>query len=131
MARRRRKSDPNDLRSIRRATRKDGTPVYKPYIYDRSRESRKRWLGTFDELADAQIKRDAAEAMPTKSGRDLTVGQLIDLYLTFEGPDAPTHKTRTRYRTALAPLRANFARRYADEIGRPEARAWATAHPCP
>lgn len=129
MARRRRKSDPNDLRSIRRQTRKDGTPVYKPYTYDRSRKSGKRWLGTFDELADAQFKRDAAEAMPTKSGRELTVGQLIDLYLTFEGPDAPTHKTRRRYRTALAPVRANFARRYADEIGRPEARAWATAQP--
>jgi len=129
VARRRRKSDPNDLRSIRRATRKDGTPVYKPYIYDRSRQSRKRWLGTFDELVDAQIKRDAAEAMPARSGQDLTIGQLIDLYLTFEGPDAPTHKTRRRYRTALAPLRAEFSRRYADQIGRQEARVWGSAQP--
>lgn len=129
MARRRRKNDPDDVRSIRLATRKDGTPVYKPYIYDRTRLSRKRWLGTFDELVDAQIKRDTAEAMPARSGQDLTIGQLIDVYLTFEGPDVPTDKTRRRYRTALAPLRAAFGRRYADEIGRPEARLWGSTQP--
>ena len=129
MARRRRKVDPDDLRSIRVAARKDGTPVYKPYTYDPSRPSGKRWLGTFEDLGDAQAKRAAAEAEPISSGGALRLDDMADLYLSFEGDDAPTDKTRRRYRAALAPVRAKFGRRYADELPRPEARLWAKNQP--
>jgi len=129
VARRRRKSNPDDLRSIRVSARKDGTVVYKPYIYDPARQSGKRWLGTHEDLGDAQAARDEAAATPRRSDRDLTVDQVIELYLTFEGADAPTLKTRARYRAALKPVRGKFGRRYVDDITRAEARLWGQGQP--
>lgn len=121
--------DPDDLRSIHLAFRKDGTPVYKPYVYDSSRTSSKRWLGTFESLGMAQAARNTANEQAPRADRELTVAELIERFLHFEGEDAPTERTRDRYRAALKPLTKKFGRRYATAISRPVARQWGREQP--
>ena len=93
--------------------------MYKPYVYDPTRASGKRWLRTFTDLAEAQAVRDAAWKESPRGDRELTISELIDRFLTFDGADAPTERTRNRYRPALEPLKRQFGRRYANGITRP------------
>jgi len=129
-SRRRRRLDPTDLTAIQPGVRKDGTVVYKPYVYDPSRKSKKRWLGPFVDLREAQDARDRAR-LERRPGRGMLLAAFVELFLASDGwsEEGWASGTRARYRSALRPLVEQYGDRYCDDVTPLEASVWGSTQP--
>lgn len=128
--RRRRRVDPDDLEAIASYVRKDGVRVYKPYVYDPSRKSGKRWLGTYTELGAAQEERDRAR-LERRPATGMKLSHFAELFLRSDGWSANgwAPGTRARYRSGLRPLTERFGDRYCDDLSPMEAALWGETQP--
>ncbi len=93
-------------------------------VWDRG-QKRYRWIGSFDNEADAARAEQDATLMP---GKDMpTVEQWGRMWLSDYAREAPS--TQRSYRYAVEQIKATLGKRKLSEISRPEARRIANGWP--